>query len=67
MKVVVEDDADFKKWLSDKETLAAAVKKSKEDAAKPAEPAGQAVPVKGADSTAAAKPDSTMVAQVTKK
>lgn len=67
MKVVVEDDADFKKWLSDKETLAAAVKKSKEDAAKPAEPAGQAVPVKGADSTAAAKPDSTMVAQVIKK
>lgn len=67
MKVVVEDDADFKKWLSDKETLASAVKKSKEDAAKPAEPAGQAVPVKGADSTAAAKPDSTMVAQVIKK
>jgi cytochrome c oxidase subunit 2 len=67
MKVVVEDDADFKKWLGSKETLAAAVKKSKEDAAKAAEPAVEAAPVKEADSTAATKPDSTMVAQVIKK
>lgn len=66
MKVIVEDDADFKKWLGAKETLAAAVKKSKEDAAKAAEPAVEAVPAK-ADTTAAAKPDSTVVAQVIKK
>jgi cytochrome c oxidase subunit 2 len=67
MKVVVEDDADFKKWLGAKETLASAVKKSKEDAAKAAEPATEAVPATEADTTAAAKPDSTMVAQVIKK
>ncbi|MCO6148080.1 cytochrome c oxidase subunit II [Flavobacterium sp. NRK1] len=68
MKVVVEDDADFKKWLSGKETLAAAVKKSKEEAAAAAaEPAIEAAPAKPADSAAATKPDSTMVAQVIKK
>ncbi|AWH83980.1 cytochrome C oxidase subunit II [Flavobacterium album] len=64
MKIVVEDEADFKKWLGGKETLAAAVKKSKET---PAEaPAGEAAPAKPADS-AAVKTDSTMVAQVIKK
>lgn len=69
MKVVVEDAADFDKWLESKETLAAAVKKSKEEAAAPAEgsaPAGETAPTKPADS-AAVKTDSTMVAQATNK
>lgn len=68
MKVVVEDDADFKKWLSGKEKLSAAVKKSKEEAAAAAaEPAAETVPAQKADSATAAKPDSTSVAQVVKK
>lgn len=68
MKVVVEDDADFKKWLSGKEKLSAAVKKAKEEAAAAAaEPAAETVPAKPADSATAAKPDSTIVAQVVKK
>lgn len=68
MKVVVEDDADFKKWLSGKEKLSEAVKKSKEEAAAAAaEPAAETVPAKNADSATAAKPDSTVVAQVVKK
>lgn len=66
MKVVVEDDADFKKWLNEKETLAAAVKKSKEEAAAPAEGEASATPAKAAD-TAAVKTDTTLVAQVIKK
>ncbi|MEL1245686.1 cytochrome c oxidase subunit II [Flavobacterium sp. DGU11] len=64
MKIVVEDEADFKKWLSGKETLSAAVKKSKEAPAAPA--GGEAAPAEPADS-AAVKTDSTMVAQVIKK
>jgi len=67
MKVVVEDDADFKKWLSGKEKLSAAVKKAKDEAAAAAAPSPEATPSKPADSAAAAKPDSTMVAQVVKK
>lgn len=68
MKVVVEDDADFKTWLAGKEKLSAAVKKSKDEAAAAAAaPATEAAPAKPADSAAAAKPDSTMVAQVIKK
>jgi len=68
MKVVVEDDADFKTWLSGKEKLSAAVKKSKDEAAAAAAaPATEAAPAKPADSAATAKPDSTMVAQVIKK
>lgn len=67
MKVVVEDEADFKKWLSGNKTLGVAVKEAKEGAAAPAEPAsGEAVPAKPADS-AATKVDSTAVAQVLKK
>lgn len=64
MKIVVEDDADFKKWLSDKKTLAAAVKEAKEGEAAPA--GGESAPAKATDS-AATKVDSTMVAQVIKK
>lgn len=37
MKIVVEEEAEFKKWLAGKETLSAAVKKEKDEAAKPAE------------------------------
>lgn len=66
MKVVVEDDADFKKWLSEKETLGAAVKKSKEEAAAAEAAAGAeavAVPanVTPGDS-ATVKTDTTKVA-----
>ena len=67
MKVVVEDDADFKKWLSGKEKLSAAVKKAKDEAAAAAAPAPEATPSKPEDSAAATKPDSTMVAEVVKK
>lgn len=65
MKVVVEEDGDFKKWLSEKETLGAAVKKSKEEAAAAvaAENATVAVPanVTPGDS-ATVKTDTTKVA-----
>ena len=63
MKIVVEDEADFNKWLNGKETLAAAVKKSKEEAAAPAEAETPATQV---DTTAVAT-DTTAVAQVIKK
>ena len=63
MKIVVDEEADFNKWLSSKETLAAAVKKSKEEAAAPAE---AETPAKSADTTAVAT-DTTAVAQVIKK
>ena len=56
MKIVVEDEADFNKWLAAKETLGAVVKKEKEGAAAPA-PAEGAAPA-AADSTAN-KADST--------
>nr|WP_322625713.1 cytochrome c oxidase subunit II [uncultured Flavobacterium sp.] len=42
MKIVVDEEADFKKWLADKETLGAAVKKEKESQAAPA--AAEAAP-----------------------
>lgn len=66
MKVVVEEDGDFKKWLSEKETLGAAVKKSKEEAAAAEAAAGAeavAVPanVTPGDS-ATVKTDTTKVA-----
>ncbi len=69
IKVVVDNEADFDKWLKEKQPLSAAVKESKKEAAAPVEPAGQEAPVQPADSsnTAATKPDSTAVAQVTKK
>jgi len=68
MKIVVEDEATFNKWLSAKQTLSAAVKESKQ----PAAPAtGEAAPATAKDSTNTAKPDSTAtkmtVAQVIKK
>lgn len=64
MKVVVEDEADFNKWLSDKKTFGAAIKEEAASKSAPAE-ATEAVPAK-ADS-AAAKVDSAAVAQVVKK
>lgn len=65
MKIVVDDRADFDKWLSSKQTLAAAVKESKKEAAAPVE--GTPAPAPAADSTATAKTDSTAVAQMVKK
>lgn len=59
MKIVVEDEADFNKWLGAKETFATAIKKEKEGAAAPA-PAEGAAPAAG-DSTAT-KVDSTATA-----
>lgn len=64
MKVVVEDEADFNKWLSDKKTFGAAIKEEAASKSAPAE-ATEAVPAK-ADS-AATKVDSAAVAQVVKK
>jgi len=74
MKIVVEDDADFQKWLDSKETLASAVKKSKEDAAKGTDtgapmsegeaPAGENATPSPTD-TVAVKPKA--IAQVTKQ
>jgi cytochrome c oxidase subunit 2 len=68
MKVVVEDEATFNKWLSSKQTLAAAVRESKKEAATPA--TDETSPEKAKDTTNTTKPDSTAtmtVAQVTKK
>jgi cytochrome c oxidase subunit 2 len=70
MKVVVEDEADFKKWLGGKQSLAAAVKeagnKKEADVAEPK--AGETVPVQAVDSTKGPKTDSTaVVAQIVKK
>lgn len=64
MKIVVEEEADFNKWLSDKKTIAVAVKESKAEAA-PA--AGEAPTGQPADTTNTAAAGSNMVAQVTKK
>ncbi|MFP5438533.1 MAG: cytochrome c oxidase subunit II [Bacteroidia bacterium] len=63
MKIVVDEEADFKKWLADKETLGAAVKKESEAAAAPA-PAEAAAPADSATvktDSAAAKADTVKV------
>ena len=68
MKIVVEDEATFNKWLSGKQTLSAAVKESKKEPAAPA--ADEKAPATAKDSANSAKPDSTstmVVAQVIKK
>jgi len=68
MKVVVENEADFNKWLKEKKTLAAAVKESKETPAAPATGEPGAAPAN--DSAKAPKTDSTstmVVAQATTK
>ncbi len=71
MKVVVDTEADFNKWLKEKQTLSAAVKESKKEAAAPVEGGAgeEQAPAQAADTanTVATKPDSTTVAQVTKK
>jgi len=69
MKLVVDEENAFNGWLKDKTTLAAAIKESKKEAAAPIVPMGDGAPAKPADSTntAATKPDSTAVAQATKK
>lgn len=64
MKIVVEDEKDFKKWLGEKQTLSAAVKESKKEAVAPVM---EAAPAKPADTAAQSKPDTTAVAQVAKK
>ncbi|MGV3459958.1 MAG: cytochrome c oxidase subunit II [Flavobacterium sp.] len=65
MKIVVEDEKDFNKWLGEKQTLSAAVAESKKEAAAPAT---EAAPAKPADTATSAKPDTTaVVAQVVKK
>ncbi|MXN92270.1 cytochrome c oxidase subunit II [Flavobacterium sp. Sd200] len=65
MKIVVEDEASFNKWLKDKKTLGVAVKEAKEGEAAPA--TEEAVPATQ-DTTNAVKADTTaVVAQVIKK
>jgi cytochrome c oxidase subunit 2 len=55
MKVIVEDEADFNKWLGERKTMAAAVKESKEQAAEAAaETKSSEVIEPVADSTATA-------------
>jgi len=61
MKIVVESEADFNKWLAGKETIGAAVKKEKDEAAKPADTEAAAT---AADSTGTAT-DSTATAKDT--
>jgi cytochrome c oxidase subunit 2 len=71
MKIVVDNQATFNTWLKEKQTLSAAIKESKKEAAAPVEPIGKEAPAQAADSTgtnaAAAKTDSTATAQVVKK
>lgn len=65
MKLVVDTDADFNKWIKEQKKISAAVKESKET---PAEPAGNEAPDAPAADTAtmvATKPDSTTVATAT--
>lgn len=64
MKIVVQDKADFDKWLAEKQTLSAAVKESKKDAEAPAK---EGAPAPAVDSSAAVVPDSAAVAQTVKK
>lgn len=65
MKVVVDEQEDFDKWLSEKKTLGAAVKESKEEAAAPA--AEEAVPATETDTTNTAAVDTTAIAQLVRK
>ena len=68
MKVVVDEAADFDKWLSGKETLGAAVKKSKEEAAAAVAGEGVKAPaVVTPGDSATVKTDSTKVAPANKK
>ncbi|MFP9112483.1 cytochrome c oxidase subunit II [Flavobacterium sp. RHBU_3] len=65
MKIVVEDEADFNKWLSEKETIGQAVKKEKEGAAAPAATEVAAAPADSAivkTDSAATKADTAKVA-----
>jgi cytochrome c oxidase subunit 2 len=64
MKIVVEDEADFNKWLAEKETLGAAVKKEKEGEAAPAPAEATAAPADSATvktDSATAKADTVAV------
>lgn len=70
MKLVVDTEADFNKWVKEQKKLSAAVKESKEEAKEGAEPAGNEKPAAPAADTAtmvATKPDSTTVASATTK
>jgi cytochrome c oxidase subunit 2 len=73
MKLVVHEQDDFNKWLKEKQTLSAAIKESQNKAEEgevlPADADAPAQQPAAADSTntAAVVPDSTKVAQVTKK
>lgn len=70
MKLVVDTEADFNKWVKEQKKLSAAVKESKEEAKEGAEPAGNEKPAAPAADSAtmvATKPDSTTVASATTK
>lgn len=70
VKVVVDTEADFNKWLKEQKTISAAVKESKEESKEAAEPAGNetpAAPAADSANTVATKPDSTAVATPTKQ
>lgn len=67
MKVVVDEEAEFNKWLSEKKTLGTAVKESQKEAEKAVEES-ESVPVQAADSIETlAVADTTAVSQIRKK
>lgn len=70
MKVVVESEADYRKWLNEQKTVAQAVKEDKEKAAAEAAPAATETPSTPADSTAKPAPAErkpTVTAQLIRK
>lgn len=71
MKIVVENEADFRKWLDGQKTVAQAVKEDKEKADAEAAPAGTDVPSTPADTTAKPAPPTekkpTATAQLIRK
>jgi len=71
MKVIVESEADFLKWLAGQKTIAQAVKEDKEKAASDAAPAASDLPSTPVDTTAAPAPPTekkpTVTAQLIRK
>ncbi len=67
MKVVVDEEADFNKWLSERKTLGAAVKESQKEAEKAVEQADTEPAPEAEDIDTVAVADSTAVAQLIRK
>ncbi len=67
MKIIVDEEADFNKWLSAQKTLGQSIKEAQQSEAPVLPALEEPVPASEVDTTAAVKADSTMVAQVIKK